>query len=199
MGIASEQDVVARVEGAFTQVQQRMDGLPFLNPRLQVRAVGFQPWQQYWLGVVVTPWFMNLMLVPREELAEVPAFGEARVFEFPCGTFSFIAGYEGDMGGYLSCSLFSPVQELDSQQLAEQIALASLKQLLGKVGEEKRGDEKQDAEKVAEEGAVTPSTVQSPGIQDPPRRALFRRMLGQPLNKAEVKPGLPAITEPELK
>ena len=36
-----------------------------LNPALSVEAVGFRPWDEHWLGVLVTPWFMNLWLMPR--------------------------------------------------------------------------------------------------------------------------------------
>lgn len=170
----SEQQVISTVEDTFSQVQQRMDGLPFLNPRLQVRALGFQAWQQYWLGVVVTPWFMNLMLLPREEGVSVPRFGEAQSVNFPCGTFSFIAGHEGGIGSYMSCSLFSPVQELESQHLAEEIALASLKQLLS-------------AEASAKEDPVAAGAAAP--ISEPPRRRLFRRMLGQEPNDSALPQG----------
>ena len=164
----SEQQVASVLETTFSLVQQRMDGLPFLNPRLQVRALGFQPWQQYWLGVLVTPWFMNFMLLPREEGASVPRFGEAQSVSFPCGTFSFIGGHEGGIGNYMSCSLFSPVQELESQHLAEEIAMASLKQLL-------------TADSSAAEASTTKAAESLPAVNgtEPPRRKLFRRFLGQ--------------------
>tara|TARA_Y100000589_G_scaffold60972_2_gene52005 strand:- start:7269 stop:7805 length:537 start_codon:yes stop_codon:yes gene_type:complete len=165
----SEQQVVSTLEATFAQVQQRMDGLPFLNPRLQVRALGFQPWQQYWLGVMVTPWFMNFMLLPREDGVSVPRFGEAQSVNFPCGSFSFIAGHEGGIGRYLSCSLLSPVQELESQHLAEEIAMASLKQLL------------------TAEASTAESSIPADCSAEPPRRTLFRRILGQQTDKQPIQ------------
>ena len=36
-----------------------MQGLAIVNPALEVEAVGFAPWQDHWLGVMVTPWFMS--------------------------------------------------------------------------------------------------------------------------------------------
>ena len=41
-------------------------GSSFVNPAVEVEAVGFAPWDAHWLGVMVTPWFMNLMLLPRD-------------------------------------------------------------------------------------------------------------------------------------
>ncbi len=161
----SEQQVIRTLEAAFSQVHQRMESLPFLNPRLQVRALGFQPWQPYWLGVMVTPWFMNLMLLPGDESADVSRVGEAQSVNFPCGTFSFVAGHNHTIGSYLSCSLFSPVQELESQQLAEEVALASLNQLLG-------------SKNPQEEHVSTRS-----GAHAAPRRQFFQRILGQQINQ----------------
>ena len=50
-----------------------MAGVPMLNPALRVQAVGFRHWQSHWLGVLVTPWFMNLMLLPRIDCGLVAA------------------------------------------------------------------------------------------------------------------------------
>ena len=72
---------------AFRAVQaQRMQGLPFLNPAIEVEAVAFVPWKQYWLGAMVTPWSINLLLAPRDPGAfrPLPA-GEKRRCLFPAG------------------------------------------------------------------------------------------------------------------
>ena len=64
---------VATLERAFRQVAEtRMQGVPLLNAALQVQAVGFAPLADepgVALGVLVTPWFMNLLRLP---LAPVP-------------------------------------------------------------------------------------------------------------------------------
>ena len=55
------------LEAAYRAVQAtRMAGLPFLNDRLDVEAVGFAAWKGHWLGVMLTPWFMNLVIAPRD-------------------------------------------------------------------------------------------------------------------------------------
>jgi [NiFe] hydrogenase assembly HybE family chaperone len=129
--------LAARLQAAFERVQQeRMTGLPFLNAALRVELVGLRRWRGLWLGVLVTPWFMNLMLLPGghsdDDGDEVPvswpriATGEYAQFAFPAGVMSFLAGSEGEVGGYLACSLFSPVFEFADQAAARQMAQACL-------------------------------------------------------------------------
>ena len=48
-----------------------------VNPALAVEAVGFRPWGEHWLGILITPWFMNLVLMPRVG-AQVAADRRAR-------------------------------------------------------------------------------------------------------------------------
>ena len=128
--------IAARVQAAFELVRrERMAGLPFLNEALRVELVGVRRWCGLWLGVLVTPWFMNLMLLPGDGMAddeEVPArwptiaTGEYAPFAFPAGVLSFLAGREGEVGEYLSCSLFSPVFEFADHDAARQTAEACL-------------------------------------------------------------------------
>ena len=60
-------DPSARIEAAFRAIlETRMRGLPVLNPAVEVEAVGFRAWEGHWLGMLVTPWFINLMLLPLE-------------------------------------------------------------------------------------------------------------------------------------
>ena len=33
-----------------------------LHPRVHVQAVGFHKWKYFWLGIIVTPWCMNVIL-----------------------------------------------------------------------------------------------------------------------------------------
>jgi [NiFe] hydrogenase assembly HybE family chaperone len=108
-----------------------MAGLPMLNPVLQVRALGFQPWSQHWLGVLVTPWFMNLVLMPRLAEHFPPcAERESRHLVFPAGVFEFIGAHDAELGTWLACSLFSPMFEFSDQAAAEATALAALQGLL---------------------------------------------------------------------
>jgi [NiFe] hydrogenase assembly HybE family chaperone len=119
------------LETAFRAIhEQRMQGLPFLNPALAVEAVGFRPWESHWLGVLITPWFMNLMLMPREpEGWRAAAPGDSVAYAFPAGAFEFIAGRDDAVGDYQACSLFSPMFEFQDQQSALLTAAAALQAL----------------------------------------------------------------------
>lgn len=120
------------VEAAFFRIQQtRMADVPILNPALQVQAIDFQRWQGHWLGIVVTPWCMNLMLVPgsAEEWVSV-GVNKRRFVHFPAGDFAFLGGQEDELGEYQSCSLFSPMHQFGAQHDAVMTARASLVGLL---------------------------------------------------------------------
>ncbi len=102
----------------------KMQGLAFVNPAVGIEAVGFAPWKHYWLGVMLTPWSMNLLLAPRDTGAWRPlAVGEKRRYAFPAGSFDFISAHAEAIGDYLICSLFSPLLEFADHETARQTAL----------------------------------------------------------------------------
>jgi [NiFe] hydrogenase assembly HybE family chaperone len=128
-GYATEPGPV--VAAAFEVVREtRMHDVPILNPALSVEAVGFAPWEAHWLGVLVTPWFMNLMLLPRaaEQWVRLRP-GEKHTYVFPSGAFEFIGGREAAIGEYQSCSLFSPMFEFADHETARLTAEACLRAL----------------------------------------------------------------------
>jgi [NiFe] hydrogenase assembly HybE family chaperone len=118
----------AALERRFSAIlQQQMQGLPMVNPALRVQAVGFQPWRDHWLGVLVTPWFMNLMLLPRvDERWQAIAERETRHYVFAAGVFEFISGRDAEIGDYQACSLFSPMFDFATQAGATDTASAAL-------------------------------------------------------------------------
>lgn len=115
------------LETCFIQIQQqRMVDVPILNPSLQVQAVDFQLFQQNWLGILITPWFMNLLYFhPDNEFV-----GNKVAHLFPAGQFEFIVSYEKELGFYQSCSLYSPMFDFQQQEIAVQTAQAALQALL---------------------------------------------------------------------
>jgi [NiFe] hydrogenase assembly HybE family chaperone len=122
----------ARLEALFGAIHdRRMRGLPFVNEALRVEAVGFRRWEGRWLGVLITPWFMSLVLLPDESgrWDSVPV-RETRRYAFPAGEFEFIGGFEPSFGEYQSCSLFSPVFEFLQHDVAQATAEAALAALL---------------------------------------------------------------------
>jgi [NiFe] hydrogenase assembly HybE family chaperone len=120
-----------QLAAAFRVVHQtRMHDVPILNTAIAVEAVGFAPWDAHWLGCLVTPWFMNLILLPRvaEHWVRLRP-GEKHTYIFPAGAFEFIGGREESIGEYHACSLFSPMFEFADHATARQTALECLNAL----------------------------------------------------------------------
>jgi [NiFe] hydrogenase assembly HybE family chaperone len=121
-----------RLEAAFRAIgTERMRGLPFVHEALEVEAVGFAPWAAHWLGVLVTPWCMNLVLLPRDPAAwhSIPP-GDKLAYRFPAGVYDFVAGCEDEIGEFHACSLFSPMFEFADHAAARLTAEAALQALL---------------------------------------------------------------------
>jgi len=120
------------VEEAFFRIQrEQMSDVPILNPALSVEAVDFQRWQGHWLGIVVTPWCMSLLLVPGGAQGWVSVGDNKRRFvRFPAGDFAFLGSAEAELGEYQSCPLFSPMERFSSQSEATLTARASLVAML---------------------------------------------------------------------
>jgi [NiFe] hydrogenase assembly HybE family chaperone len=119
------------LESVFGSIlRERMQDMPMLNPALAVEAVGFRHWGEHWLGILITPWFMNLMLMPRVSAKWQPiGERETRHYVLPAGVFEFIGGRDPALGDYQACSLFSPMFEFSAQQEARDTAVAALEAL----------------------------------------------------------------------
>jgi [NiFe] hydrogenase assembly HybE family chaperone len=116
-------DPSPRLNAAYAEVAKRMVGLGFVNPALRVEAVAFQPWQGHWLGVMVTPWFMNLVLLPRERaLWQTLPVGAKRKLQFPAGVYEFIGADDPMIGEHQTCSLFSPMHDFQDHDAARLVA-----------------------------------------------------------------------------
>jgi len=166
---------------AFRAVyEERMQGLPFINPALSVEAVDVQPWNGHWLGVLITPWFMNLMLLPDDDAAW-PALrpGEKCEKSFPAGVFEFIAGHEDTLGEYLACSLFSPMFEFADHETARLTAAAARAALFDATNLEQtdialypRAPEREE-EVIPDDGAPGPLEVLQENLSAPISRREF--------------------------
>jgi [NiFe] hydrogenase assembly HybE family chaperone len=121
----------ARLKSTFQNIADtRMAGLPILNPNLAVESVGFQLWQGEWVGVLITPWFMNLMCLPGADAApEAASSGSTRRRTLPGGEFEFLTASDEHIGPYLSCSLFSPMQDFQDMAGAIEVAEAIMTEL----------------------------------------------------------------------
>jgi [NiFe] hydrogenase assembly HybE family chaperone len=115
--------------------RNRMQGVPLLNPALQVQALGFEPdplEAGIWLGLLITPWFMNLVRIasqPRPGAAGYLPAGEKATRQFGNTRFEFIGVFEPSMGAFETCSLFSPMFEFADHSAAVATATEVLSQL----------------------------------------------------------------------
>lgn len=112
--------IKSALETTFNDIlATRMRGLPVVNPRLSVHAVGFERFGDLWPGILVTPWFMNLLLLPGKgnPWLHLPP-GSAFEHNFPVGTFLLTVAHEARLGLYAQCSLFSPMFDFNDQAAA---------------------------------------------------------------------------------
>lgn len=105
----------------------RMRDVPVQNPKLCVQAIGFEMTPgadigpESLAGILITPWFMNLVRLP--VVADAPAKGwlapgrKARR-ALGCERFEFIGASEEGFGVFEVCSLFSPMFEFADQEVA---------------------------------------------------------------------------------
>ncbi|MGE5160185.1 MAG: [NiFe]-hydrogenase assembly chaperone HybE [Betaproteobacteria bacterium] len=116
-------DPSPRLNAAYRAIARRMEGLNFVNPAIDVEAVAFAPWESHWLGAMVTPWCINLMLLPRDTAGwtSLPQGGKRR-YAFPAGEYEFISSHDEAVGEYQMCSLISPVLDLPDHATACQVA-----------------------------------------------------------------------------
>lgn len=113
---------------AFERIErERMAGVPLLHPRLHVEALGFEraagpaEGETGWLGVLVTPWFMNLLWWPDAAQHAAPP-GGSRVHALGGERYAFSGAHEPALGAFEMCPLVSPMQSLADQEAARALA-----------------------------------------------------------------------------
>ncbi|WP_456380720.1 [NiFe]-hydrogenase assembly chaperone HybE [Thiolapillus sp.] len=121
-----------KLETTFERIhREQMMDLPVVNPALRVEAVGFQEYEGRILGVLITPWLMNLVLFPgQDDDWSNFEIGRKCPWEFPCGVRKFMVNELEGVGICQTHSLFSPMQEFVDQQHAVTIARNQMVELL---------------------------------------------------------------------
>ena len=109
--------------------EQRMLGLPFINANLTVETIGFRDFQDFEIGVLITPWFMNLILLPGSEVGADIEQGHSVNACFPSGDIEFTAAEDEELGLYFSAVLFSTVADIPDQATARDLAVEVMKGL----------------------------------------------------------------------
>jgi [NiFe] hydrogenase assembly HybE family chaperone len=149
----------------FTEVfNGKMRDVPMVNHALHVQAVDFRPYDGGFLGVLVAPWFMNLVFLPPDGYP-LKAATEKEVVHFPSGGYEFIHNSRELTGPYMACSLFSPMGDFTSQMQAVDVARAVMVELFKP---ENRAETDRAAEiKARREAELAPP---APEPQDDPSR-----------------------------
>lgn len=119
------------LEVCYRRIGERsMRELPIYNDALAVEAVGFRSWGDALTGILITPWFMNLMLLPLDGSLALLGQGSSITHAFPVGTVDFNVGDIDGIGPIASCSLFSPMFEFSTMEQARATAEAALIEIL---------------------------------------------------------------------
>jgi [NiFe] hydrogenase assembly HybE family chaperone len=162
------------LEAMYRRVwETSMHDMPFVNSALSVAAIGFRRHQGDWVGAVVTPWFLNLFVLPGGgEIWTDLASGDRVKIPFPVGTLEFIADYDpgGDIPAYQYCPLFAPVSQFATHEAAVAAAKEALEALFTVVPEDIV-----EAPDVSPQEAVAATEAET----IPSRRAFFRGLAGR--------------------
>jgi [NiFe] hydrogenase assembly HybE family chaperone len=105
---------IAALEAHFcTVASTQMQDVPLLNPALRVEAVGFRAIDSGCLGVLISPWFMNLVWLRsvEEGVAAPDSLADSLVLALPSGEYDCWRNHAPTVGAFYTCSLFSPVLE----------------------------------------------------------------------------------------
>ncbi len=123
---------VAEMVERFDKIGElNMRDLPVYNENLKVEAIGFHSYGDNYLGVLITPWFMNVILLPQDKATMDYTLVASPTDEtLPAGTWQFMFGGDDVMGLYKSLSLHSPMFAFNTQELARVEAKRRLNSLL---------------------------------------------------------------------
>ncbi|MCV6612764.1 MAG: [NiFe]-hydrogenase assembly chaperone HybE [Amphritea sp.] len=151
----------------YQRAALKMADLPVYNPVLTVATVGFQDWTGRQIGVLITPWFMNLICFAN---ADDPWYrwgeqqiGHKQMLSLPSGQYECLYSWAEGAEGYLSCSLFSPMAEFEQQSVALETAEAVMAALFDAehiaLTDRQRAMQQAQQEQVAEQVASEKQTA----------------------------------------
>lgn len=120
------------VAQAFEKIfQESMRNMPLLNSRIKVQTLGFQYFHDRIIGIVITPWLMNIILLPAEdEDWSSLALGHKQTHTFPSKARKFLVNDIDGIGFCQTHSLFSPMNEFSSHEHAVSAAQRFLDSLM---------------------------------------------------------------------
>ncbi len=155
----------------FTEVfHSRMRDLPMVNQALHVQTIGFQPHEGGFLGVLIAPWFMNLVLLPGPDRVAMKT-GAKEVLAFASGDYEFMHATREMVGPYMACALFSPMGDFTSQLQAVEVARAAMAELFK--AENRAGTDRAAEIRAARQAALAPPPDAPEPDTAPSRRKLI--------------------------
>ncbi len=110
---------VVQLTNAYRRAALSMKGLPIYNPTIAVEAIGFRDVDGRHAGIMVTPWFMNLVVIPSESDRETWVTGGSVRLAFPSGQYDLLVSDLPEFGLVSSCALFSPMTEFTDHEAAQ--------------------------------------------------------------------------------
>lgn len=121
-----------QIEQTYHKIHiENMQGIPILNPAINVQALGFHEHEGRVLGIIITPWLMNLVLLPNEDDDwSSMQLGDKRLHQFTNRTYKFMLNEIDGIGYCQTYSLYSPMREFinhDQAVIAAQNFLDGLK------------------------------------------------------------------------
>lgn len=128
--MTSESDFAGALVAHFERIhEQHMQGLPILNPRLDVEVVGVRDLLEQQVCVLITPWFMNLVIWSVAGHWDDVETGELVSIDLPHQSLEFTVCHDPEIGSYLSAVLFRTMTDFPDQETAREIALESMRRL----------------------------------------------------------------------
>ncbi|WP_078487864.1 [NiFe]-hydrogenase assembly chaperone HybE [Solemya velesiana gill symbiont] len=124
--------ITTKLESCFRTIyEERMKGLPIVNDELEVEAIGFLSWNGHEVGVLITPWFMNLVMLPMEgDEWEALPLDSKREFDFPARKVIFVLTEVEGIGRCMSSPIYSPMNGFPDHRSAVGTASAYLRDLM---------------------------------------------------------------------
>ena len=116
---------VVKLVAYYERAARNMQGMPMYHDALSVEAVGFREHQARLVGAIVTPWFMNLTVLPSPADLDTWRPGSMARVSFPSGQYEFAIGDAGENGLVASRSLFSLMHDFADHAAAREAALAA--------------------------------------------------------------------------
>ncbi len=120
------------IEECFKRILvESMEGIQILNRDLEVEAIEFQKFEDRIIGMILCPWLLSLVILPKEdENWEDQKLGTRSTFPFPQQDLTVMSNEIEGFGICKTYSLYSPVNDFINQEAARIAGALFLRDLL---------------------------------------------------------------------